>query len=151
MAEPLAFKGGRLSELFKGGCTDDADSFRQVLVSNNIGKHWHRCLRRRLAPLFDDVAPDAVCNPRGRGAEIGARIPRAVAEWAASRGLSSAMLFLDAWAAFYMHLRRQAPGDTVSGVDVAYVLRELAIGPACMRELAQAAQGAAAMQAAGAP
>ena len=81
VGEPLSFRGGRLQELWKGkGSLDQVKSFRSILISNGLGKHWHRLLRYQLAPYLDQYAPEVVCAARHRGTDVGVHLPRAVAE-----------------------------------------------------------------------
>ena len=100
VSEPLSFKGGRLSELYKGrGRRTVCDVYRQILVSGAAGKRWHKCVCRRLEPVLAAYAPGEVGPARHCVTDMGAHIPKAFQAWAAVRGLRCAVIFLDVTAA----------------------------------------------------
>ena len=52
--EPLEFKGGQLTPVYKGrGPMDLCKSYRSLLVSNHLGKAIHRTIRQHYAPIYE--------------------------------------------------------------------------------------------------
>ena len=130
VSEPLSFKGGRLSELYKGrGCRAVCDMHLQILVSGVAGKRWHKCIRNRLEPVLAAYAPGEVCSARHRGTDMGAHIPKAMQEWAAVRGLSCAAIVLDVTDAYHYVLRSLVCGPVLFDEDAAIILRGMGLPP----------------------
>ena len=109
--EPLAFKGGRYAEIYKGkGDRRACKHSRSVFLASGVGKQHHRILRNKLMPHLEEYSPEVTCALRGRGVDIGSHYIRLAQDWANARGLSSAVLFVDITAAYYMVLRELAFG-----------------------------------------
>ena len=70
--EPVQFKGGMLSELLKGlGNPAKCVSYREILVSDTLGKRYHAWLRRVSLKTCDKVArPTQHAGSVGKGTDL---------------------------------------------------------------------------------
>ena len=133
--EPLAFKGGRYAEIFKGkGDRRSCVASRSVFLASGVGKQFHRLLRGRLLPYLEEYSPEVTCALRGRGVDTGSHLIRLAMEWAAGEGRSSAVIFFDLTAAYYMVLRELAIG-ACSDEAVARLLARLGLPVEAAAEL----------------
>ena len=86
IAEPIAYKGGTMIEIYKAasaGPHDSCDSYRGVWVNSGLAKHFHRGYRQRLIELANIEAPDTQCGGfGGRGTDHAAHVARAIQEYA---------------------------------------------------------------------
>ena len=73
---------------------------------------------------------------------MGAHIPRAFQEWAAARGQSSAILFVDIRAAYYTVLRSFAFGPEFADEEVGATLQRLGLSDVTIEEVARNVLGA---------
>ncbi len=135
--EPVEFKGGRMVAVWKGkGSPAVCANSRAILLSSTLGKVWHRALRDRLVGKLRDYVQEASFG-LGGGADMASHFPRAAAEWAKSRGLGAAFLFLDLRSAYYSVWREMAL-PPVGEDAIERVLHRLAPSPdavAAVREL----------------
>ena len=74
--EPLAWKGGCLSELWKGkGALHKCNNSRGILVSDSAGKNYHTWLRRLSSTSLDLHARELQCGGRkGFGTDVCAHV-----------------------------------------------------------------------------
>ena len=102
VTEPIVFKGGSQVPVWKGqGAQHLCPSFRQILLGSVPGKLFHRGLRPRLLTALRSYGHGTVFSLGGTGVDMAAHYPRAVADWAAARGLSVAVLFVGVSSAYY--------------------------------------------------
>ena len=83
---------------------------RSVFLASGVGKQYHRLLRSRLIPYLEEYSPEVACALKGRGVDTGSHYIRLSQEWAAGSGLSSAVIFFDITAAYYVVVRELAFG-----------------------------------------
>ena len=129
-----------LSELFKGsGDPNSTSSFRGILVSDGAGKALHGWHRSQLLPhLVATARPNMCGGVPGMGTDLCAHLGRSAWQYAASRSLSCAVLFVDVVGAFDAVLRQvlwQGPSD----LDVARLFSRMGFPPEAMHELARTA------------
>ena len=106
--EPLAWRGGRLACIWKGKADpSECSSSRGVLVSDIVGKSYHRIVRKHLVPYIDAYASDSQCGGlAGRATDIACLAARAFLDGNKHRGWSAAIIFLDVVSAFDSALRQ---------------------------------------------
>ena len=104
--EPLRWRGGSCFPLHKKGDATLCSNYRSILVSELLAKRYHSWLRSSLKPAFDS------CRALGQHGVTGGGTTALLQLWvrqfqshAASRGLSSGLLFSDVRSAFYTTLR----------------------------------------------
>lgn len=56
--EPVQLKGGEMVKAYKSGSAKTLNNFRGLLMSDIMGKSFHRMQRERLMPYFEKVATD---------------------------------------------------------------------------------------------
>ena len=134
--EPLAFKGGRFAELFKGkGGPRECGLSRSIFLASGVAKQFHRLVRNRLMPNLERYSPDITCAMGGKGVDTGSHYIRLVQDWAGGKGMSSAVIFFDITAAYYTVLRELAFGGC-SDESVVTLLRRLDLPPSAAHDLA---------------
>ena len=125
--EPLEFKGGRLTAVYKGrGPADDCASYRSLLISNHLGKAIHRSLRMKYAPLYERFLQ---AQQTGGRRKIPVQLPlhqvRAFARHAREVGQSMAILCLDLQEAFYRIVREAPLGGEVSDEFMGFLAKKM--------------------------
>ena len=143
LEEPLQFKGGQLVSLYKGkGQHSNCESFRGILLMANAGKIVRSAMRKHVNEPYV-ACPDELqlAGKPGISVTFGAQAVRSFHAIAKQRGYSSAILFCDIKAAYYMLLREISVGATTSDEDVAKIVARLGLGPEVMSTLAQAMSG----------
>ena len=126
------------------------NSSRQSLLSNAVGKVWHRGIRARLLPAVRAYSRGAVFNLGAAGVDMAAHLPRAAADWAASQGMSSAVLCVDVAGAYY-HAIRELAVSMPPGAGIEAMTGELGLSARERGELAELIAGAVATREAEAP
>ena len=129
--EPLRFKGGLLTALYKGkGLHTQCSNSRSILLSNTLGKKWHSCLRTSALPFVERQmqAEQAGAVPH-KTLDAAAMAIRAPAAWAQAQKKAAAILFLDVRSAFYTVFRPLLLGSFDDEEMFMYALRALKIPP----------------------
>ncbi|CAE7654063.1 GTPBP4, partial [Symbiodinium pilosum] len=106
-AEPLRWRGGLVTALYKGkGSLSDVGAFRSTLVSEVLAKRYHSWVRKRLEPWLASVAHSMQQGPIGHHStpEMSLMV-RTVQMHMRERGVPLGCLFVDISAAFYSVLR----------------------------------------------
>ena len=104
--EPLRWRGGSCFPLFKKGDATLCQNYRSILVSELLAKRYHSWLRSSLKPAFDSHRASGQHGVTGGGTTALLQLwVRQFQSHAASRGLSSGLLFTDVRSAFYTTLR----------------------------------------------
>ena len=108
---PLMWRGGRLSELFKKGSTLDCDNYRGLLISDHMSKVFTKVLDSYVHPYYLSYMPDVQCGavPK-KGTDFATHLVRSVIDYAALRGISVAIVFIDLIKAFDFALRELTVG-----------------------------------------
>ncbi|CAE7817440.1 unnamed protein product [Symbiodinium sp. CCMP2592] len=101
--EPLGFKGGVLTHLYKGrGSVSSCDSHRGILLLSVIAKALHRALRPAISRHFEAVAhPLQLGGRRGASVVFGSHIVRSFLRHRNAAKLSTVIVFSDVAAAYY--------------------------------------------------
>ena len=105
--EHLGFKGGRLTPAYKGhGPTDRCESYRSLLVSNQLGKTMHRALRQKYAVLYETFMQKQQTGGRRKiPVQIAVHQLRALHRHCHATNQPMGVLYLDLTEAFYRILR----------------------------------------------
>lgn len=151
--EPLAFKGGRLTAVYKGrGPTDQCSSYRSLLISNHLGKAIHRTLRVHHAQIYETFLQ---AQQTGGRRHVPVQLPlhqaRAFVRYARSCNQSSAVLYLDLKEAFYRIVREAPLGGEVSDDFVAFLAKRLNLPFDALHQIHLLLGETAALQSAGLP
>ena len=129
--EPLRFKGGLLTALYKGkGEHSKCSNSRSILLSNTLGKKWHSCLRGAALPYVQDqLRPEQAGAVPRRTLEAAAMAIRAPVMLAQTLKKPAAVIFLDVKSAFYTVFRPLLLGQHDDDEAFMYALRALRIPP----------------------
>eukprot|EP00438_Fugacium_kawagutii_P007639 Skav207582 [mRNA] locus=scaffold2931:206770:211794:- [translate_table: standard] len=135
--EPLIWKGGHLVPVYKGkGARDELSAHRSLLISSNIGKALHRCLRQHQNPFYlRHLHPGQLGGYPRVSVQTGLHMVRAYVRWQRFQGRSSAVLFLDLKEAFYRLMRPLALGSPYTMDDVDTMIQRLGLTPTMQQEL----------------
>lgn len=95
--EPLEFKGGRLTEAYKGrGPQDASTSYRSLLMSNHLGKAIHRAIRLQHSDVYEKfLQAQQTGGRRGVPVQLPLHQARAFVRQARAKRSSFAILYLD--------------------------------------------------------
>eukprot|EP00435_Cladocopium_sp_Y103_P015128 s3107_g3.t1 len=106
--EPLAWKGGRLIPLWKGkDSPSQPEAYRSIFVSSYTAKLYHQAVRSHLVQVWEQsIRALQFGGRKGCGTDVSHHLIQAHQSWTASRTFSSAIVFFDLRAAFYMVLRQ---------------------------------------------
>ncbi|CAE7277725.1 unnamed protein product [Symbiodinium sp. CCMP2592] len=101
--EPLGFKGGILTHLYKGrGSVSSCDSHRGILLLSVVAKALHRALRPAISRHFEAVAhPLQLGGRRGASVIFGSHLVRSFLRHRNTCKLSTVIVFSDVAAAYY--------------------------------------------------
>ena len=126
--EPIQSKGGPVAILPKTLHPTTAKQFRGILLLPNIGKRAHAILRSHiLRSLTPARTPGQLGGFPGQQVLYGSHALRTFGTICDSKGLCSALLFLDLSSAFH-HLIREAVVGATDGANLEPVLRVLRNG-----------------------
>ena len=106
--EPLLFRGGRLTQLFKGkGDPADCSSFRSIFISPVLGKIHHSLFRSRLSKNFEHFAlPLQLGGRPSKGVSQASLALQLLLAEAQNCNRSTLVVFIDIANAFYKVLRQ---------------------------------------------
>ena len=110
-AEPLQCKGGAIHSIAKkaGGLT--AANMRGIMLLDNIGKIYHALVRSRLLPWANgNRLPTQFGGFKGQQPAFASLMLRSFVNFAASKRVSTAVVFVDVKSAFHCLLRQHAFG-----------------------------------------
>ena len=103
---PLAWRGGRLRELFKKGGRKNCENFRGLLISDHAGKAAASILYDGVDRPYHKYVAESQCGAvEGKGSDFATHLLRSLLDLAAINGLSIAILFVDLVKAFDRILR----------------------------------------------
>ncbi len=137
--EPLQFKGGRLTTLFKKGAPTEADNFRAILVSSSLGKAIHNLWRKKTLPWMRAVAdPSQISATPGALVAQAAHMVRLHMGYGKHHGVSCFSLFLDIQSAYYRLLRQHAMDLDCSDLGIMTLMQRLGLHDLCLDDVATA-------------
>ena len=139
--EPLQFKGGRLTTLFKKGTPTEAENFRAILVSSSLGKAIHNLWRKKTLPWMRAVADSSqISATPGALVAQAAHMVRLHMGYGKHRGVScfSLSLFLDIQSAYYRLLRQHAMDLDCSDLGIMTLMQRLGLHDLCLDDVATA-------------
>ena len=150
--EPLSWKGGVCIELYKGkGPVLQCKSYRDVLVSDIVGKAYHKTLRNRLMPVLNRVGLDTQCGGLGsRGSDFGAHIVRQFLDYCRVSKTSGAVLFVDVVGAFASVVREIVLGGLTDAGHVAALCAKLRLSQTLGQDIVEIARSGGILGEAGA-
>jgi len=137
--EPLAWKGGTLAELLKGGlaCPSKCVSYRGILVSDHGGKKYHSWIRSRFSGLFAKIARQTQHGGvADRGTDLCAHLTRSFYMYTKVAGLSACCIYLDVVGAFDAMIRELLFGGDISDNVVIHLMQLFDLGPEVFKDLA---------------
>ena len=118
--EPTLFKGGRLTNMYKGkGDPAICDNHRSLFISSPLGKTHHALLRAQLNPYFDKFSlPFQLGGRKGKSVILASQCLQSFLTSSKAAGYSTAVIFIDIRNAFYKAVRSQIieTTDTVAAV-----------------------------------
>ena len=102
MTEPIQFKGGVLMDLLKSaGFFLECAASRGILLSNVLGKTYHKIIRKRTMPFLESSPLDTMCGGLlHRRCGFASHILNATLNPCRKRKTSLLCLFVDVVAAF---------------------------------------------------
>ena len=105
--EPIGFKSGILTWLFKGkGSRTECNSYRAIMLLSNVAKTLHRAFRPAIYRFFSDTSlPVQIGGKKQTTVLFGSHISRAYGRWCAQTSMSTIILFADVAAAYYSAVR----------------------------------------------
>ncbi|CAE7562314.1 unnamed protein product [Symbiodinium sp. CCMP2592] len=105
--EPIGFKGGTLTKLYKGrGDTAHCASYRAIMLLPTLAKFLHKAFRPGLYDVFQSNAtPAQLGGLKNTSVVLGSHITRAFCRFCAAEGLTSVLLFADVASAYYTAVR----------------------------------------------
>ena len=153
LQQPVQWRGGILQESWKrAGSIDDPNSYRSLFISSQVGKCYHKLLRRRVGSALESALHDFHLGARKNAPVLfPALYIHGFLRRARQKKHSVAILFLDMQSAYYRVIRELAVGHVSSDDAVIHVFRFFDIGPDEMQEFAAMIQQGGMMQDAGMP
>jgi len=113
--EPLQYKGGPVAIIPKCLAPTTAKQFRGILLLGNMAKRTHSVLRQQVMAYLEPArSPGQLGGFRGQQVMFGSQALRLFGRMADSRGVSSAVLFLDLSNAFHHLVRELVTGISAS-------------------------------------
>ncbi|CAE7807351.1 unnamed protein product [Symbiodinium sp. CCMP2592] len=105
--EPIGFKGGTLSRLYKGkGDTSQCASYRAIMLLPTLAKFLHKAFRPGLYEVFrSNAAPAQLGGLKATSVVLGSHLTRAFTRFCACAGKTSIVLFTDVASAYYSAVR----------------------------------------------
>ncbi|CAE7562302.1 unnamed protein product [Symbiodinium sp. CCMP2592] len=105
--EPIGFKGGTLSKLYKGkGETSQCASYRAIMLLPTLAKFLHKAFRPGLYEVFSsNAAPAQLGGLKRTSVVLGSHLTRAFQRFCANAGTTSIVLFADDASAYYSAVR----------------------------------------------
>ena len=118
-AEPLGFKSGILTWLFKGkGSRTECGSYRAIMLLSNLAKTLHRAFRPAIYRFFSDTSlPVQLGGKKQTTVLFGSHLSRSYGRWCAQRGTSTIILFADVAAAYYSAVRSLTARKTLAPAE----------------------------------
>jgi hypothetical protein len=141
--EPLQWKGGLISNLYKGkGDRSECSSSRDILISDSAGKKLHSFYRKRLLPSFLRSARPTMCGgvPH-RGTDYASHLARSFVQYCSVNTLSCSLLFVDVVSAFAGIVKALVFQDDVSDYTIACIFKTYGFGPDHMHRLSSIVSG----------
>ena len=131
LQEPLQFKGGSVSHIYKNkGDLAECKNHRGILISNNIGKGFHSAFRRKCGRWYDAAAtPLQTGGRRGFPVTLASQTVRSYQVGHLQRGRSAAVIFLDLKEAFHKVARPLVHGGDLSDLHLAKVIQAFGLSP----------------------
>ena len=131
LQEPLQFKGGSVSHIYKNkGDLAECKNHRGILISNNVGKGFHSAFRRKCGSWYDAAAtPLQTGGRRGFPVTLASQTVRAYQVGHLQRGRSAAVIFLDLKEAFHKVARPLVHGGDLSDLHLAKVIQAFGLSP----------------------
>ena len=149
--EPFQHKGGILQPLWKGqGQHSTTSSYRDVLLSDVLGKRLHAGLRKQvMAAAAAGVRATQCGGVPGKGADMCALTVREFMAAAARDHMSSAVLFADLRSAYYRAVRETVVGGELHTDVLLNIAARLGVEREAMQPLLDALHGASLLEQAG--
>ena len=151
--EPLIYKGGRLSTLFKHkGSPSEASNHRAILISSTIGKTLHNVFRERTMPFVRSGASELQYSAHpGSLVSLAAHTVRLHQNWAKRGKLSDYTIFIDIASAYYSLLRQLSMDLDDSDLGIITLLSRLGFSECSIDVIAARLQQPSALEEAQAP
>ncbi|CAE7485058.1 unnamed protein product [Symbiodinium sp. CCMP2592] len=105
--EPIGFKGGTLTKLYKGrGDTAQCASYRAIMLLPTLAKLLHKAFRPGLYEVFhSNASPAQLGGLKNTSVVLGSHITRAFGRYCAANSITSVVLFADVASAYYTAVR----------------------------------------------
>ena len=115
-SEPIQWKGGILTPIYKRGPWNQAESYRAIMLLPSLAKRLHACLRSQLCAQVAPQRPSGVLGgfPH-QEVHFGAQYLRTRNAIAEGQGESFGVLFVDIKNAFHHVIREQLTGVEDNG------------------------------------
>ena len=151
--EPIQHKGGVLQEIWKGrGLTEDARTYRDILLGDDIGKRVQGALRAKLMAHAVAALRDTQCGGMpGKGSDLCALTVREHLAAARRDGRSASAIFGDLKEAYYRTVREVVTGGECHAEVIHAVARRLRLPGGTASSLVEALDGLSLLRQAGVP
>ncbi|CAE7879862.1 unnamed protein product [Symbiodinium microadriaticum] len=129
--QPVQWRGGILQESWKrAGDASSPTSYRSLFISSQVGKCYHKLLRRKAAPYVEQALHDFHLGAK-QGAPVlyPALYIQAFLRMARRRHHSVAVLFLDVQSAYYRVIRELSVGRVDCDETIMHVFRYFDLAP----------------------
>ncbi|CAE6930495.1 unnamed protein product, partial [Symbiodinium sp. CCMP2456] len=138
LCQPVQWRGGILQESWKrAGPSDDPQNYRSLFISSQLGKCYHRLLRRRAAPHVSAALHEFHLGAKQRAPVLyPALYVHGFLRRAQQLQHSSAILFIDTTAAYYRVIRELSVGQVADDGAVARVFKFFDLAPEDVHEFA---------------
>ena len=125
-SEPIQSKGGLMFPIHKRGSTDDAGSFRGIMLLNVLSKAFHKWLRQKVAGRLEDLRCDTqIGGFKNQQAAFGSHCVQTAARLSHLADQPFACLFVDVQSAYHYLVRELVVGAG-DEADINAVLANLA-------------------------
>lgn len=129
--EPDSWRGGRLFPLHKGkSAKSDPSGYRSIFVSNFVTKMYHSVLRDHLVQVWHQAISHLQFGGRkGCSSDTPHLLVQQHFEFAHSRKLPSAALFVDLKSAFYTIIRQGLFAERLDATTFIIAMQRLGVAP----------------------
>ena len=133
--EPLLFKGGYLTPVYKKGDASQPENYRSLFVSSVIGKTVHSIYRNDLLDIFEaSRLPFQIGGLRGQSILQAAHALQSFHRGAVKENRAVGLLFIDVTNAFYRLVRQHLVTPQADRRGAAELFRTLGLPPDTFQE-----------------
>ncbi len=152
LCEPIMWEGGVMQELPKKTVSCDVESFRGLLISDDLGKRYHKIIRNKCIPHISTYMLSSMYGEfMRRGVDFASLHIKAISGFAKHHNYSMGVLYVDVIAASESVIRELVLSKRMSDKAVVQALERLNFKPLAFDEFRRTCLAPAAVQEAGLP